>query len=226
MLTASTLFDFPKSLPFADFFHPEAAPWEWLPQINKALAAFDWSQAQLPAKIPTGVSLEGQVHIDPSVKLPAYASIEGPVWIGAGTEIRPGAYIRGNVIVGEGCVLGNSCEYKNCLLLNAVQTPHYNYVGDSILGNKAHLGAGAILANLRLDQKPIRVKTPEGTIDTGLRKIGGLLGDGAEALCNAVIQPGSILGRESVVMSGMTFSGHLEPQSIAFAKQETRVIRR
>ena len=90
------------------------------------------------------------MHIEPGVDLPAYATIIGPAWIGAGTQIRQGALIRGNVIAGEGCVLGNASEFKNCLLMDGVQAPHYNYVGDSILGNRAHLGAGAICSNLRL----------------------------------------------------------------------------
>src|SRR5450432_499593 len=104
---------------------------------------------------PEGVHLEGAVFLGEGVTLPSHATIIGPVWIGAGTQIRPGAFIRGNVITGEGCVLGNSSEFKNCLLMDGVQAPHFNYVGDSVLGNKAHLGAGAICSNLRLDQNKV-----------------------------------------------------------------------
>ena len=222
VMKASDLFNFPENLPFAEFFDPEAQPWEWLPKIKEGLAAYDWSKVKLPVNIPAGVHIEGDAYFHPSVKFPAYASIEGPVWIGAYTEIRPGAYIRGNLIVGEGCVLGNSCEYKNSLLLNNVESPHFNYVGDSILGNKAHLGAGAILANLRLDREAIMVKTLEGFKQTTLRKLGGLLGDRSEALCNSVIQPGTVLGKDSVVMSGVVYGGCLAENSIAYDSKRVR----
>src|SRR5690606_4396624 len=102
----------------------------------------------------------------------------------------PGAYVRGNVIVGARAVLGNSCEFKNCLLMDGVQVPHFSYVGDSILGNRAHLGAGVVLSNLRLDQQPITMRLAEGVAETGLRKLGAILADDAEVGCNAVLQPG------------------------------------
>ena len=121
-MKTSEFFALPPSLSrFAPYFPGEAAPWEWLKKINEALAQADFSAPG--AKVPAGVHVEGKVWLHPSVKLPPYAVITGPAWIGAKTEIRPGAFIRGNVIVGEGGVLGNSCEYKNCLLLDGVQTP-------------------------------------------------------------------------------------------------------
>jgi UDP-N-acetylglucosamine diphosphorylase / glucose-1-phosphate thymidylyltransferase / UDP-N-acetylgalactosamine diphosphorylase / glucosamine-1-phosphate N-acetyltransferase / galactosamine-1-phosphate N-acetyltransferase len=119
------------------------------------------------------------------------------------------------VIVGADCVLGNSCEFKNCLLMDGVQVPHFNYVGDSILGNGAHLGAGVILSNLRLDQKPISVRLPDATVDTGLRKFGAILGDKAEVGCNAVLQPGTILGKRALVMPTIAFGGFLPAATIA-----------
>lgn len=222
-MRADELFTLPQDFPFAGFFPMDAAPWEWVSRIKLALEAFDFSQAQLPANIPPGVHISGKVHIDPTVKLPPFACIEGPCWIGAHTEIRPGAYIRGNVIVGSRCVLGNSCEFKNALLCDGVQAPHFNYVGDSILGNKAHLGAGVICANLRLDQQPVPVVLADGKYaDSGLRKLGALMGDEAEAGCNSVLQPGSILGKRAVVIS-MPFSGYLPPNSIARPAQSVRI---
>jgi NDP-sugar pyrophosphorylase family protein len=134
---------------------------------------------------------------------------KGPAYIGANTELRPGVYIRGNVIVGENCVLGNSCEYKNCLLFNNVQTPHFNYIGDSILGSHSHLGAGAILSNFRLDGQNIKVKTGSEVIPTNLRKFGAVLGDHAQVGCNAVLQPGTVLGRNAIVYPVQSFSGFL-----------------
>jgi NDP-sugar pyrophosphorylase family protein len=161
------------------------------------------------------VHISGPVQLHPTVRLPHTATIIGPAWIGAGTEIRPGAFIRGHVMVGANCVLGNACEFKHCLLLDGVQVPHFSYVGDSILGNGAHLGAGAILSNLRLDRQPVRVRTPEGTVDTGLRKFGAILGDGAEVGCNVVLNPGAILGKRALVMPTVAFSGYLPPNTIA-----------
>lgn len=218
---ASDLFDFPASLPFAEFFSSEALPWQWIEQIEPALAA--GFEERLPREIPPGVSIKGTVFIHESVELPAFCSIEGPAWIGAGVQIRPGAYIRGNVIVGSGSVVGNSCEYKNCLLLEGVQTPHFSYIGDSVLGNRSHLGAGVILSNLRLDQKPVTVETPDGPMDTGLRKFGALLGDDAEVGCNAVLNPGSILGRRSLVGPLTPFKGTLAAGQVLSVKSESLV---
>ncbi len=226
-MKAADLFTLPQSLsPFAKHFSPDAPPWAWVAQIKAALASLDWSQYPAPVNVPPGVQLEGQVYIHPSVKLPAYATIQGPCWIGAHTEIRPGAFIRGQVIAGEHCVLGNACEFKNSLLMDHVQTPHYNYVGDSVLGNGAHLGAGVICANLRLDQKPVPVQTREGRQESGMRKLGAMLGEKAEAGCNAVLQPGTILEPRAVVMSGVAFSGLLQAATIAAYAAPIRRIRR
>ena len=212
-MKASDLFTLPASLaPFAAHFPAEAAPWEWLRRIAPALAG--WAFEPMRTR-PAGFHIEGPVYLHPTVKLPPYGVIIGPVWIGADTEIRPGALIRGNVIAGAGCVLGNACEYKNSLLLDGVQTPHYNYVGDSILGNGAHFGAGVICSNLRLDQKSVLAHTATEICDTGLRKCGAFVGDGAEVGCNAVLNPGVILGPRSLVMPTLAFSGYLPPATIA-----------
>ncbi len=224
-MKASEFFALPPSLArFAPFFPPTAAPWEWLKRIGAALEATPFEANEL--KIPPGVHIEGRVWLHPSVKLPAHATIIGPVYMGARTEIRPGAFIRGNVIAGEGCVLGNSSEFKNCLLLDRVQAPHFNYVGDSILGNEAHLGAGAICSNLRLDQGEVIVKLPDRTVPTGLRKFGAILGDKAEVGCNAVLNPGTLLGPRALVMPAMAFGGVLPPGMIARARQSVTTIAR
>lgn len=226
IMRADELFNFPDSMPFAEVFLPELAPWEWVPRIKAALQAFDFENAPLPDSVPSGVFIEGLVWIDPSVQLPTYCVIQGPAWIGADVQIRPGAYIRGNVIVGAGSCLGNSCEYKNCLLLEKVETPHYNYVGDSVLGNRAHLGAGAICANLKLARDEVTVALTEGgRRPTGLRKLGALMGDGSEATCNCVLQPGTILGKRSAVLAP-TFHGTLPAEKLALARTETRILNR
>ncbi|MFZ5493959.1 MAG: UDP-N-acetylglucosamine diphosphorylase [Verrucomicrobiota bacterium] len=224
-MKASEFFALPASLArFAPHFPASAAPWDWIKAIGQALETVE---ASVPAgKIPAGVHIEGKVWLHPSVKLPAFAVIQGPTWIGAKTEIRPGAFIRGNVIAGEGCVLGNSSEFKNCLLMDRVQAPHFNYVGDSILGNGAHLGAGAICSNLRLDQAEVVVKLPDGNVPTGLRKFGAILGDQAEVGCNAVLNPGTLLGPRALVMPAMAFGGVLPPATIARVRQSVTTIAR
>ena len=224
-LKASDFFALPDSLSgFRSFFGGDAAPWEWLGQIGRALAAHRFGPKH-PA-MPAGVHIEGPVHIDPSVSLPSHATLIGPVWIGARTEIRPGAFIRANVIVGEGCVLGNSSEFKNCLLMDGVQAPHFNYVGDSVLGNRAHLGAGAICSNYRLDHRAVVIHLPSGSVDTGLRKFGAILGDEAEVGCNAVLNPGTLLGPRSLVMPAMSFGGVLAAGTIARVRHQVTLVPR
>jgi NDP-sugar pyrophosphorylase family protein len=222
---ASEFFALPPSLVrFAPFFPAEVAPWDWLKQIGAALEAAQFGPNEV--KIPPGVHTEGRVWLHPSVKLPAYATIIGPAYIGARTEIRPGAFIRGNVITGEGCVLGNASEFKHCLLLDGVQAPHFNYVGDSILGNGAHLGAGAICSNLRLDRGLVTVRLPGGTVPTGLKKFGAVLGDHAEVGCNAVLNPGTLLGPRALVMPCTSFSGVLPADTIARMRQPITMVPR
>lgn len=225
IVNASEFFALPPSLArFASFFPADLPPWEWLKQIGAALGSVEFGH--LPLQIPPGVHIEGKVWLDRSVKLPPYATIIGPVWIGARTEIRPGAFIRGNVMAGEGCVLGNSCEFKNALLLDGVQVPHFNYVGDSVLGNKSHLGAGVICSNLRLDQAEVTVRLPSGVVSTGLRKFGAILGDGAEVGCNSVLNPGSVLGKRALVTPCTPFSGYLPAATIARVRTQLATIPR
>jgi UDP-N-acetylglucosamine diphosphorylase / glucose-1-phosphate thymidylyltransferase / UDP-N-acetylgalactosamine diphosphorylase / glucosamine-1-phosphate N-acetyltransferase / galactosamine-1-phosphate N-acetyltransferase len=224
-LKASDFFALPESLAsFRPFFGADVAPWEWLKQIGPALAACTFDAE--PPRVPPGVHVEGPVHIGADVRLPAHATIIGPAWIGAGTQIRPGAYIRENVITGEGCILGNSSEFKNCLLMDGVQAPHFNYVGDSVLGNRAHLGAGAICSNLRLDQKKVILQLAQGAVDTGLRKFGAIIGDNAEVGCNAVLNPGTLLGPRSLVMPAIAFGGVLPPATIARVRQQVTLVPR
>ncbi|HLP03270.1 MAG TPA: UDP-N-acetylglucosamine diphosphorylase [Opitutaceae bacterium] len=212
-MKASDFFTLPPSLAaFAPFFAADAHPWEWLKQIGPALAAADFTGGQT---IPPGVHAEGQVFVHPTAQLPAYATLIGPIWIGPETKLLPGCYLRGNVIVGARCTVGHNAELKNALLMDRVQVPHRPYVGDSILGNAAHLGAGAVLSNLRLDQQPITVRLPSGTFETGLRKFGAILGDAAEVGCNAVLQPGTLLGPRALVMPTMAFGGYLPAATIA-----------
>lgn len=218
-MKAAEFFDLPDSFPFASAFPPDAAPWDWVAAIVSALAGLE---SVLPSNLPVGVRVTGPVHIDPSVQLPHVCTIVGPAYIGPDTEIRPGAYVRGNLIAGRGCVLGNACEFKNALLLDGVKVPHFSYVGDTVLGNNCHLGAGVICSNVRLDGSDVSLQLPTGLVDTGLRKLGAMLGDGAEVGCNAVLQPGTLIGRRSIVYPLTAFGGFLDHEQIAGAKSNLR----
>jgi NDP-sugar pyrophosphorylase family protein len=156
-----------------------------------------------------------RVYIGEGTVIEPGAYIKGPAWIGPNCSIRHGAYIRENVIVGAGSVIGNSSELKNSLLFNDCQIPHFNYVGDSVLGAKVHLAAGVIVSNLKLNGDIIMVRSGDQIVTTGLRKFGALIGDEAEVGCNAVLNPGSILGRRSLVYPGIAWRGVLPAQSIA-----------
>jgi NDP-sugar pyrophosphorylase family protein len=173
-----------------ELFDNAEYPWEMLSKIK----------AHILSIIENGMEgytlLKDGVLVGENVKIAATATIEGPTVIGSGTEIRPGAYIRGSVITGENCVIGNSSELKNCVLLNKVQVPHYNYVGDSVLGNYAHMGAGSICSNLKSDGKNIVIHG-DVEYETGLRKIGGILADGADIGCGCVVNPGTVIGKNT-----------------------------
>ena len=147
------------------------------------------------------------------VKIYDGVTIESPAFIGAGVTLRPGAYIRGSVIIGEGSVIGNSTEIKNCILTRRVQLPHYNYVGDSVIGCGAHLGAGAICSNLKSDGKAVVIHGVSDC-DTGLRKVGSFLGDGVDVGCGCVLNPGTVIGKRTSVYPLTSLRGVYEADSI------------
>ena len=184
---------FTTECPFLkEVFEKSTYPWEILPQIKEIVKK----------AVETG--LEGYHELEPgilvgeNVKIAKTATIEAPAIIGSNTELRPGAFLRGNVIIGEKCVIGNSSELKNSILLNNVQVPHYNYVGDSILGDYAHMGAGSILSNLKSGGSNIVIHGDK-EYETGLRKIGGFLGEHADIGCGSVLNPGTIIGKNTRV---------------------------
>ncbi len=171
----------------AGLFEETTYPWEALPKIRAFVLELgkmlDPSEYDRP---------EEGVWIHKSVKRYPNVYVAGPAIICADTELRPGAFIRGAVLVGKGCVVGNSTELKNCILFDHVQVPHYNYVGDSILGSYAHMGAGSICSNVKSD-KTLVVVRGETVIETGLKKFGAILGDHVEVGCNSVLNPGTVL---------------------------------
>jgi NDP-sugar pyrophosphorylase family protein len=154
------------------------------------------------------------------------AVLKGPAWIGENCHIRSGCYVRENVIVGDRVVMGNSCEFKNSIIFDEAQVPHFNYVGDSIIGYKAHLGAGVILSNVKLDHREITVAATQGNIATGLTKFGAIIGDRTEIGCNAVINPGSILGCDCIIYPGVNFRGVLPEASVVKLRQELQILQR
>ncbi len=174
----------------APLFAETIYPWEALPRLKALLLDFI-------SHAPAGYTKYSEdVLIGENVKIYPSATIEGPAVIGDGCEIRPGAFIRGNVFIGKNCVIGNSSELKSAILFDRVQVPHYNYIGDSILGYKAHTGAGTICSNLKTDGKNVVVHG-DCDYDTGLRKLGGILADGADIGCGAVLNPGTVIGKNT-----------------------------
>lgn len=188
-------------------FSSSEYPWEMLSKIKEYIVRLTNEGIEGYTLIADGVLVGENVKISPT------ATIEAPAVLGSGTEVRPGAFLRGNVITGERCVIGNSSELKNCILLEGVQIPHYNYVGDSILGNRAHMGAGSICSNLKSDGKAVVIHGEE-EYETGLRKIGGILADGADIGCGCVLNPGTVIGRGTSVYPLTSVRGVIEEFSI------------
>ena len=192
-----------------DLFDGCEYPWEVLPKIKDFI-------------IKLGESLDSNeydkkgddIWIAKSAKVAPTAYIKGPAIIGKNAEIRHCAFIRGNAIVGENSVVGNSTELKNVILFNNVQVPHYNYVGDSILGYKSHMGAGAITSNVKSDKKLVIVKSEKEHIETGLKKFGAMVGDNVEVGCGSILNPGSVIGRNTNIYPLSSVRGVIAENSI------------
>ena len=179
MFTTSELYDFSHTLAGA-YLSEYTYPWEALKGLKEHI-----------------LTLGGTLDKEEYSKIAPTAYLGAPCIIGAGTEVRHCAFIRGSALVGENCVVGNSVELKNVVLFDNVQTPHYNYVGDSILGYKSHMGAGSITSNVKSDKTPVTVKNGTEIIETGLKKMGAMLGDFVEVGCNSVLNPGTVIGRNT-----------------------------
>lgn len=184
-------------------------PWQALKGISEMIIALGKG---LPKDEYNEVSENVWIHKTAKVFPSAY--IGAPCIIGAGTEVRHCAFIRGSALVGENCVVGNSVELKNVIIFDNVQTPHYNYVGDSILGYKSHMGAGSITSNIKSDKTNIVIKSENGAIETGLRKIGAFLGDNVEIGCNSVLNPGTVIGSNTNVYPLSRVRGVIPENSI------------
>lgn len=192
-----------------DLFEGAVYPWEVLPKISGFILALGASLD------PKEYEQRGEnVWVAKSAKVAPTAFINGPAIIGKDAEVRHCAFIRGNAIVGEGAVVGNSTELKNVILFNKVQVPHYNYVGDSVLGFKSHMGAGSITSNVKSDKKLVVVKTPEGMLETGMKKFGAMLGDEVEVGCGSVLNPGTVVGSHSNIYPLSSVRGYIPGGSI------------
>lgn len=184
-------------------------PWEALKGIKDLIIKLG---KQLPKDEYDEVTENVWVHKEAKVFPSAY--LGAPCIIGAGTEVRHCAFVRGSALVGENCVVGNSVELKNVILFDNVQTPHYNYVGDSILGYKSHMGAGSITSNVKSDKSLVVIKNGDEQIETGIKKVGAMLGDFVEVGCNSVLNPGTVLGRNVSVYPTSCVRGVIEEDSI------------
>lgn len=204
----SSLFDLSHTAA-APFLRTLRYPWEALSKIGDLILQIG---AGLPEEEYERRGENVWVHRTAAVFDSAY--LHGPVIIGPRTEVRQCAFVRGNALIGADCVVGNSTELKNVILFDGVQVPHYNYVGDSILGYKAHMGAGSITSNIKSDKTNVWIHTGSEQIETGLRKIGAMLGDGVEVGCNSVLNPGTVIGRETTVYPLSMVRGYLPPRSI------------
>ena len=203
------LFDLEKTIA-KDLFERVDNPWEVLPSIK------DYILEIIPSLGNDYIKLKDDAYVHKSVKINPSAYIEGPTIICEGTEIRHNAYIRGSVIIGKNCVIGNSTEVKNSILFDGVNCPHFNYVGDSILGENAHTGAGVILSNVRSDKKNVRVES----IETNLRKMGAIVGSNAEIGCNSVVCPGTIIGEQTSIYPLTMAKGVIPSNSIVKSTNE------
>lgn len=219
MFRAEELLDL-THCPFPDLFEDTEHAWDALGNLADVLTL------QLrPARLGKAIGqpyVANDVFIGMGTVVEPGVVIKGPSYIGANCEVRANAYIRGHVIVGDGCVLGNACEFKNCVLFNGAQVPHFSYVGDSILGHRAHLGAGVILSNLKSTAGNVKV----GDLDTGRRKFGAIVGDGADIGCNCVLSPGSIIGRRAILYPNILWRGVCPPDRIVKLRQEQQIIER
>lgn len=195
-------------------------PWEVLPHIGDFIVEYGKT---LPSE--RYCSPSENVWIAKSAKISPTASISGPCIIGEDTEVRQCAFIRGKALIGDGCVIGNSVELKNCIISDGCQVPHFNYVGDSLLGYKSHMGAGSITSNVKSDKTPVTIRTDSEKIETGLKKMGAVLGDFVEVGCNSVLNPGTVIGSHSNIYPLSSVRGAVPPNCI-FKSQNNIVVKK
>lgn len=208
MLTIRDMYDLDHTMA-ADYLRGFTYPWEALGGIKQLILTL--GEKLHPEEYE---QREPCVWVHRTAKVAPTAYLGAPCIIGANTEVRHCAFIRGSALVGEGCVVGNSVELKNVILFDSVQTPHYNYVGDSILGYKSHMGAGSVTSNVKSDKSLVVVHSGDENIETGMKKFGAMLGDFVEVGCNSVLNPGTVVGRNSNVYPVSCVRGVIPANSI------------
>lgn len=211
----SALFDMDKTNHGSLFLNIKFV-WEVLPLIGPYLerSLKENNHRTINSEVPDGTWVGENVYIGYDCQIEPGVCIKGPAWIGDGCILRHGLLVKENVIVGEGAFLGHATELKNCVLFAHAETPHFNYVGDSILGYGAHLGAGAILSNVRLDKAAITIHDGTSIIDTGLFKMGAIVGDRAQIGCNSVLNPGTIIGKNAIIFPLTRCRGVITPGAV------------
>ena len=219
MYTINDLYDLDQTIA-AGIFENKTYPWEVLPLIKEFIVKL--GNTLDPAEYD---KIGEDIWVAKSAKIAPTVALNGPCIIGKDAEVRQCAFIRGSAIVGEGAVVGNSTELKNVILFNKVQVPHYNYVGDSILGYKAHMGAGSITSNVKSDKTLVVIKNGAEEIETGRKKVGASLGDNVEIGCNSVLNPGTVLGRRASVYPTSCVRGVI-PEDGIYKSKDDIVIRK
>jgi len=209
ILKNEVLFEHMEETIAAEIFKGRTYPWEVLPEIGAFIRKLGETLSEEEYE-----KWKDDIWVAKSANVFPTAYIHGPAIIGKNAEIRHCAFIRGNAVVGEGAVVGNSTELKNVILFNKVQVPHYNYVGDSILGYKSHMGAGSITSNVKSDKSLVTIQTEEGKVKTGLKKMGAILGDEVEVGCNSVLNPGTVVGKKSNIYPLSMVRGYVPSYSI------------
>ncbi|HID07358.1 MAG TPA: hypothetical protein EYP10_09445 [Armatimonadetes bacterium] len=198
--------------------------WDVLKRISEYVRAV--LKPAVKGKVMDGAYVDDDVYVGEGTIVEPGAYIKGPAIIGSNVEVRQGAYIRGDVIVGDGAVIGHVSEFKNCIIMNGAQVPHFSYVGDSVLGIKSHLGAGVIISNLKVTRDEVVVRINGQEYNTGLRKFGVIMGDGVEVGCNAVINPGTLIAPHSLVYPLASLRGYYPPRAVIKLRQRHEIVER
>ena len=223
MLLPEDFFDLTKTQ-YADIFEGVEFPWEVLRRIEAYIQSH--LQPAILGEVSPLAYVGERVYIGPGTVVEPGAMIKGPTIIGAGCQVRAGAYLRENVLIGDGVVVGHTTEIKNSLLFNQAEVPHFAYVGDSVLGWKAHLGAGVKISNVKVNRTLVVVEVEGKRYETGLRKFGAIIGDQVEIGCNSVLNPGTLVGKRTLGYANLSMHGYYPPDSIVKLRQSQEITAR
>lgn len=222
MLSITELFDLSQTQ-HAEIFDDVQRAWEVIPLIAEYLE-YATERPSISSDVSHAAYVGKQISIGEGTIIEPGVVIHGPAVIGKNCTIRTGAYIRGNVVIGDNCIIGNSTEIKNSVLFNHVSVPHFNYIGDSILGSHVHLGSSVVISNLKTPPSEITIVTLEETYHTGLEKFGAAIGDHTEIGANAVLNPGTIIGKESIIYPLALIRGVIPSRSIVKVRQQQEIV--